>query len=424
MNSYIDLIIFSLTFFVLLRRIFLIIIGKRNVFTFASLLSFSFLAFLGPQYLFLFQNINVNYTPSYIYILICIISVFIGERINIKFIPLNTLLKSYKINQRLIFSFTLSLISLIGYFNLNSDIGAFESSQWTGITTAFNFLFISYRFGFIMSIIAFIKTKKKIFLIPLVITGIIFLDKILIGGKRTDLVYFAIIISGSLYFIRGWLPKFKHYIIAFIILPQMLFFLVALRTVSLEGKGYGSFYNGNKIPSLSEILDKKNEIDNNEDYKSIEMSACVYGINYFLNYSSYNFGAYYYNSIVQDFIPGSIIGINNKKALMIDVPEIDVSKMGYTVKFGSTTTGFYDTFAAFSYLGFIMWFLLAVFMKRIFVLASKNIEIYQILYFAIVVEALHAMTHRFSLIFTGVIFFLIYFISISILNFFLKKIIK
>jgi hypothetical protein len=424
MNNYIDSIIVVLTFFILFRRIFLIVISKRNVFAFASLFSFSFIAFLGSQYIFLFQNINVNYTPTNIYILLCIIAVFLGERVTIKFKPLNFILKKYNSDQRVVFSFVFSLISLIGYLQLNSNAGAFETTQWTGVTTAFNFLFISYRFGFIISLIAFLKSKKKFFLIPLLITGFLFLDKILIGGKRTDLVYFVIIIFGSLFFLRGWIPKFKHYIVAFIVLPQMLFFLVALRTISLEGKGYGSFFNGNDIPSISEIIDKKQELDQNFESKSVEMSACVYGINYILNNSLYDYGLYYYNSIVQDFVPASVIGVNSKKSIMADITKIDNSKIGYSVKFGSTYTGFYDTFAAFSYFGFILWFLLSVFMKKVFSLATQNIEIYQILYFALIVEALHAMTHRFSLIITGILFFLIYFVLISILSFILKMISK
>lgn len=384
------------------------------IYSFLFVFTVGFVVFVIPQLIIVYKKLpeEIKGQPLF-YIMLCYLMVYIGSNIKISLrITNNPLERFFDIDSLAIYAIGFILISAIGFVSLSSSSTS-SGSQWSGKDVMYNFFFTSYRFALIFSSVGFFKSRKKIFKILIFISTLFFIDRVLISGRRTDMVYYAIAIGVPYLYYTGAKLKMWFCLPAVLLAFQALSLLVALRTVTLEGKGFGSVLAGNRLPSISEVLDAKEILDKKEKDRAPELTAYCYGFRAVNMSSSHNYGAGYWNAIVQDFVPAQIVGSNMKKSLMFKTSNITIND--YKVFTGSTMTGFYDSFAAFSYAGCLFFLVMGFVMTKISNRAFEGDVFCMIFYLCVIVDALHAVTHRSSLFLCGIIYFIIYLLMFRVL---------
>lgn len=393
--------------------------------SFLFIFIFASSVFILPQYITIYNKLNDDLlTPITVYITLCYLFTVIGCNLNLSFGLRrwkNPLENIFHEDYLIVYSIFFLITATFGFIKLLGSESAL-SSQWSGKDVIYNFFYTTYRYALIFSSIGFFKTKKKQFLLLLIVSSLFSLDRILIGGRRTDLVYYAIAVGIPYLYYTNAKIKLVILIPSIIIAFQLLTFMVALRTVTLNGNGFGSFASGLSLPNITDII-SVNEGLKKEESRAPELTACCYSMEAIDRNSAFNYGAVYWNSIIQDFVPASVVGEGLKKSLMLPTKEYKLE--GYSIFMGSTTTGFFDTYSAFGYFGCLFFMLMAYVMNGIYNRAINGNIFYMIFYLCIIVDALHAVTHRSTLFISGILTFAIWMtivhFGILMIKFFSKR---
>lgn len=404
------ILISSIILIYVLYRVF--IDKSLHLYSFMFIFIFASSVFILPQYVTIYKKLdNSLLTPLIVYITLCLVFTIIGCNLKLSFDlsrwerPLE---KIFHEDYLTIYSVIFLITATLGFVKLLGSESAL-GTQWSGKDVIYNFLYTTYRYALIFSCVGFFKTKKRHFLLLLILSSFFFLDRIFIGGRRTDLVYYVIAIGVPYLYYTNAKIRLIILIPSMIVAFQLLTIMVALRTVTLEGSGFGSIASGVTLPQFKEIVAANEKLKAKED-RADELTACCYSMDAVNRLSAYNYGAIYWNSVVQDFIPASIVGEGVKKSLML--PTKNYKLEGYTIYKGSTTTGFFDTYSAFGYFGCLFFMFMAIVMTRIYIRAISNNTFYMIFYLCVIVDTLHAVTHRSTLFITGILTFLIWMIIV------------
>lgn len=121
----------------------------------------------------------------------------------------------------------------------------------------------------------------------------------------------------------------------------------------------------------------------------------------------YNYGLFLWNGFVFNYIPRRLVGEDFKNSLMVNE---EMNKYIDQITHGITcTTGYYDAFSSFSYLGFIIFFFLARLMLYIKEKATYS-SFFEMLYLFVLVNCSVAITHGLQLAFAKIEFVLLLFI--------------
>lgn len=386
------------------------------LYSFLFIFTVGSLVFVAPQIKIVYSTVPVAIlSPTIAYIALCYVMFYFGCMIKIEVPPLNNPIRSiFKKDSLALYAIGFILISTIGFIKLtNSETSA--NSQWSGKDVMYNFFFTAYRYALIFASVGYFKTRKRIYLVLILISSLFFVDRILISGRRTDLVYYAIAIGVPYLYYTQVRPKLILLCTLLVLSFQLLSLLVAVRTVTLEGSGFGSFLSGNRLPSIEAVMLAKQKIEIKDKGRAPELTACCYGINAVINSGNFDYGGGYWNAVVQDFLPSQLVGAEFKQSLKFAPIKLDL--LGYRVFTGSTMTGFFDSFQAFGYVGCIFFFIMGYFMTMVCRKAFQGDTFCMIFYLCIIVDALHAVTHRSSLFLSGMIYFCIY---IFIMHFFIN----
>ena len=109
----------------------------------------------------------------------------------------------------------------------------------------------------------------------------------------------------------------------------------------------------------------------------------------------YDYGASIWNAFVFAFVPGQLIGFDNKYALMIGEPAYEsmYEAEGYMGNSGATWTGLGDSFSMFGYFGALIFFGISGMMASLYNKAERG-DVWAItLYSCMIVNGMHAITH-------------------------------
>jgi hypothetical protein len=100
----------------------------------------------------------------------------------------------------------------------------------------------------------------------------------------------------------------------------------------------------------------------------------------------YDWGLSLYNFLIKGYVPRQIVGADFKSSLLADDSTgLAGAVLGYTAPVGSCATGVAEAFAAFSYFGCLLFFLLGFMMRRFWEGALRGYLIYQFLYVSLIV---------------------------------------
>lgn len=213
--------------------------------------------------------------------------------------------------------------------------------------------------------------------------GLLYLDRIIITGKRGETMELVMLIALAAWFYRGWaVPR-----------VLMLAGLVAGTLALGSTHDYREITRSDGIPAWQAF----SQIDVVENFEAIlvkggpEMRNAVLRIAATDRDRDFDYGAFHWNVLVYTFVPAQLVGPGIKSALMIDTGQSYDRE--YDPALGSTETGMADAFSSFWYLGAFKFFLVAFAMRAIYRGAMAGSTGAQIIYLLSAVPAMHTISH-------------------------------
>ncbi len=292
---------------------------------------------------------------------------------------------------------------LCGYFFsylvATSERQMTDASGLTGIATVYLFFAGLVFPGFAICLILFLSQPSIFRLMATLAGGFIPIIYVL-GARREPAVMLGLIVVLAIYYAKRKVPS-----------RLMIFGSLSFAMLAIPATGT---YRG--------LVDYKNELDafrqlhliqNFKDYfgreSVLELRNGAAVIDSTQRFSTYDFGAGYWNQIVFRFIPAQFVGMDRKNALMIGTT---VEKMGtnqtasgYEIWTGSTITGMGDAFRHFGWFGCLFFAALALLFRSIWLTSLlPNALFAQLLYIMIGTSAMRALTHQTVDFLPGVIY--------------------
>jgi hypothetical protein len=338
------------------------------------------------------------YANGMLFATLCTVALWIGFAIGTKRIPRKPSWIDAQFDLDRLFSACalLTVGGLLFYWKLQSlPEEMLRQSQWSGATVKYLFLSSVFQFGFIGLWILYLSQDK--FVVPKIllfwIPGLLLiLRAAVLGGRRAEMMNLVSFIFTSLWFVRRKAPP-----------PWMIAAAVGVGLVLANSIGTYRGIMKNKELSLSERL----KVASKADYTSESKNLLQEGGGDFNNYiylrqvtaedGRYDFGLSHWNGFIFNYVPAQIVGRGIKNSLMIPLkyyaPSVAYSRYGHRLGVGSVTTGYYDAFASFWWLGFIKFWLVGWLMGVLYKRAMVKSFLGMLLYAYMLGPAMHAISH-------------------------------
>jgi hypothetical protein len=260
-----------------------------------------------------------------------------------------------------------------------------NNTQWTGLPVAYLFFARALIYGFALAVFLYTRNRSRWALLIALYGAVFCLDRIIIDGRRQDLVEFLIIILVALWFQRGWcLPRSA--MLAGIVMGALFMNSVGeyrAATMDPEGPNWDQVADIDFVSNLSSISENGGAEVRNAVYKIAAISRSM----------DLDLGLMHWNALVFAYVPAQIVGRDIKESLYINLPQPAMDDYSYRPALGSTWTGLSDAFQSFWYFGCLKFFLIAFVMQKLWLAATKGNLTAQILYMLLPVHAMETITH-------------------------------
>lgn len=259
-----------------------------------------------------------------------------------------------------------------------------QSSQWTGLPVAYLFFARMMTYGFAISLLMWFRTRSRISLVGVLIGLALYLDAIIIGGRRANASELFFFIFLTLWFAKGWaLPR-----------PLMVAMMVAgMLFVNSVGSYRGVAADGLELSELANI-DFVGTVRELTEEGGAELMNAVYVIAAVDKTMRFDYGAFQWNTLVFSYVPAQLVGADLKSALMFPEYAIGYDEFFHTAAVGSTFTGLSDSFRSFWYFGAALFFGIAFVMGKLYRSAQRGSLMCQLMYMLLLTPALHSLTHH------------------------------
>lgn len=194
------------------------------------------------------------------------------------------------------------------------------------------------------------------------------------------LFYYAYFVKGSrqnlfalIYIVMFYLSLHTKYKLVLSRLFCIIFFVGSLLASSMTEIRRVNNYHEKDSKALSNIDywgNFKQSFAPRTTVGNMDLGNCAVLVNYIEQNNYYNYGLDIWNNFIYNFVPQRIVGENFKSNLQLSSYEDRIlgNKIYSLTKGITTTTGFYNAFHSFSYLGFILFggigFIIGVIFKR------------------------------------------------------------
>jgi len=260
-----------------------------------------------------------------------------------------------------------------------------KNSQMTGLPVVYLFFARLLSYGFAIAALLYARNGSKAALMVALFGSVFYLERIVIAGRRADLIEFCAIIALAAWFQRGrTIPR-----------PVMLVGLV-LGTLLINSAGdYRGATMSEDGPQWNSVLqiDFVGNLERLTKNGGPELTNAVYYIEAVDRTMKFDFGLFHWNALVFQYVPAQLVGTDLKSSLMftLDAPARD--EFLYAPLTGSTLTGLTDAFQSFWYFGCLEFFVIGLIMNRLWRAASLGSMSAQLGYVLILAQALHSITH-------------------------------
>jgi hypothetical protein len=386
------------------------VIRIERIYQYPFFMGCMFLSFILPQAFALIANPgsvspealdNVLLVSS-----ICAAACWVGYQIK----PNTKWLKTLDIatDDRKLFIAGITLMAQAWFFNFvlsRTTVQIAANYNWTGPGTIYLFFIQAGNIAFGIFLLQALKRPQFLNIICTLISGWPLFSTVL-AGRRQPTMTFAIIIGISLFLVHRSVPP------RWLIVTGMLMvvFLIPLFG-ELRGGVWNLVFSGN----WQEILSVTQRAFNSQQKGDIlELRNAALVIDVANRTGLYGFGTGWWDSIVFQFVPGQIVGFDFKKSLQFnlwDTTYIEILKnlYGYTRPNGSTIPGVGDCYMEFSYLGCVVFGVIAYMFKHIWISAVYQKSTFsRIFYMGMISPGMVGLTHGIGRFFQEAIFQLIF----------------
>jgi hypothetical protein len=359
---------------------------RSGVYTYPFLASAVFLGFVTIQLVGLTNNQNIPegaIDKTLVMTSLCVFMVYLGGKVGSR--PYRML--DWKINRKrlLISSAILSLGGAVFFFLISRlpEEVRLESLP-SGIMVAYGFFAQMMTYGFAISALIYASTSSKPALAVLLFDLAMYADRIIVSARRGEMAVVLVILALAFWFRRGWVVP-RSIVVGLMIVS--VFFIYST----------GDYREGAKENGILQTIGNINFKDNISSILNNggpELELAVYQIEAADRRLAFDFGAFYWNVLVFNYVPAQIVGADIKQSLTVETENSALAEFGYEGMTGSTTTGVVDTFRSFWYFGSLVFFLISYILSRIYAAALSGNFVMQIFYLLLIVKGLHAITHN------------------------------
>ena len=208
---------------------------------------------------------------------------------------------------------------------------------------------------------SYYKLVLILILLGLNISGII------IQGRRSEVFMFIFVILFPLFFVKGFVPYKKKYLITAFVIGMVVFLLMPTwryHNLSYYNDASALEEKADYAKALLEITDKEAAND---------VMHATYNVYAVLETGEYNYGAEFYNLLIFNFMSRTLLGEGVKEKLYVGKfgkdrmellrSQVNYGEWGYFKRY-LVWTGFADVFFIFGFGGCILFFFFARISKR------------------------------------------------------------
>lgn len=271
------------------------------------------------------------------------------------------------------------------------------SAQWTGPITILAFASTIGVVPLVASIAIVLHTRSVVTVALALLNVGIYAPALIIYFRRAEIFEFALAVLLGLVFVqKRRLPR-----LGITVACIAGFFLVhGVGELRQLGGAYHLDREGSlskRIPSMKELLeiDWAASLAPRDPSQRTEVRNALETIEALDQSSSLTLGGELWNTLVNAYVPGQIIGVERKRDLLIGDPLADLtaSQTYYRGTMGVTMTGFPHVFRDFWFLGFLVFWLTGVILGHQFRRAKEGALFSYLFYGSAVNLGIHTLTH-------------------------------
>jgi glycerol uptake facilitator-like aquaporin len=260
-----------------------------------------------------------------------------------------------------------------------------KSSQMTGLPVAYLFFARLLSYGFAIAVLLYARSGSKMALMVALFGSVFYLERIVIAGRRADLIEFCTIIALAAWFQRGRS------------IPRLVMLIgLVLGTLLINSTGdYRGATMSDDGPQWNSVLqiDFVGNLERLTKNGGPELTNAVYYIEAVDRTMKFDLGLSHWNELIFRYVPAQLLGADFKSSLVFTLYTPVQDEFHYTPATGSTLTGLTDAFQSFWYFGCLEFFLIGLIMNRLWRAASLGDMSAQLAYVLILAQALHSITH-------------------------------
>lgn len=317
--------------------------------------------------------------------ILCLGAAYFGYQLNTK--PASLFQWQYRYSRLLKASIMLSLVGAYFFYEM-SRLAPEAGAQWTGRITIYLFFSGLLTFGFVIAILLHLKRPTWVTWSIIAFNCSLYLERILIAGRRAAMIEFGMIILLAVWFKWRWVPA-RWFVVCGLVVGALLVHSMAEYRMSTSQEGIVAT-DWNKVLSIDYVGNLKRLANEGGQ----ELRNAAYGIEAADRSLSFDYGASIWNSFVLRYVPGQLIGKDIKSSLLLDLGNPALEVFGYTPWFGTTPTGLQTAFLSFWFFGAAIFALIGLIMSRWYKAAMQDNLAAQILTMLLPTHALHAITHH------------------------------
>jgi hypothetical protein len=286
----------------------------------------------------------------------------------------------------LVASAVLSLLGAYFYFALSRLPPEMLSvSQWSGLPVAYLFFARMLTYGFALGVLLYARNGSYLALAVALFGATFCMDRILIGGRRQDLVETLTIILLAFWFQRGWcLPR--SVMLAGLVAGALFINSIGdyrAATLTRDGPQWSSVAEIDFVGNFERLMENG----------GAEVRNAVFTVAAVGRSMKFDLGIAHWNLLVFSYVPAQIVGRDLKNALYLPVATPLYEEYFYTPAMGSTLTGLSDAFQSFWFFGCLKFFVIGFIMQKLWLAAGQGSLTAQLLYMLMPVYAMQAITH-------------------------------
>jgi hypothetical protein len=302
---------------------------------------------------------------------------------------------------------SLGLYFYIQVVNLAEEATRLYGGFWTGEITIYVFLSNLFKFGFIIAAASNLKRPSILNRVLIGFGFLVFAQRVVFLGRREDAVEVFLITIIFLWLKFGWIPK--RWIMITIVFVAVLFVntISTYRNIMIvdanSGRASSTISEISRVDFYSIFI--KNAASSEGNFEVTNAAFIIEASDRTLSFDG---GLSFWNTFVLSYVPGQIIGPQNKRDLLLEFDDVALNEFHHIPWPGSTRTGLADSFRSFWYLGAAIFFAIGYIMKRWFIGAKLGSTTCVIMVMYLASESLLALTHTTHSFFLAMVLFVFF----------------